>query len=266
MDSLPIVSQVKSAVQFTIGDWDGARTTQDNFSKQCVLVSQVRSIIELAQGEKKAASDTYEEFYTNSDGLLKKTPILGHARGCLAYLLGDLEAGNDTMFQATKTTVGVAGWTLILHGGIAIGCAVGIFGQRVREVDFPETLRKLPQEGTRAHMKRFRSEHSALDNLALMEEAIDEYLLPFNPSFLVSPGKMFTWPWHWEASDDNSGPEVTVEQEADVEEEDDQIFAETRGRTRQISEGDERCRARSPSYEQRRRLKEWRQDMLRPRL
>ena len=44
-DSIPVVSQVKSLVQVIDGDAEGARRTQENFSKIAPVVSQVRSLV-----------------------------------------------------------------------------------------------------------------------------------------------------------------------------------------------------------------------------
>jgi len=60
--SIPIVSQVKSAVQACKGDMKGALITQENFSKRCVLVSQVQSAVEAAVVSCEEAEKTQREF------------------------------------------------------------------------------------------------------------------------------------------------------------------------------------------------------------
>ena len=42
VDYIPFVSQVKSAVQAICGDTEGARKTQDNFTKSFPVISQLR--------------------------------------------------------------------------------------------------------------------------------------------------------------------------------------------------------------------------------
>lgn len=41
IDAIPVLSQIKSAVQAGCGDLHGAEQTQHSFSKQCAIVSQV---------------------------------------------------------------------------------------------------------------------------------------------------------------------------------------------------------------------------------
>ena len=44
-DSIPIVSQIKSLVQVANGDAEAAKTTQENFMRQAPVVSQVNSLV-----------------------------------------------------------------------------------------------------------------------------------------------------------------------------------------------------------------------------
>ena len=60
-DSMPIVSQTKSLVQVMTGDAEGARRTQENFSRQCVGISQARSLVESTY-DREAALETQEQF------------------------------------------------------------------------------------------------------------------------------------------------------------------------------------------------------------
>ena len=45
INSIPVVSQVKSLVQIISGDEEGARQTQEEFSRKGIIVSQVRFLI-----------------------------------------------------------------------------------------------------------------------------------------------------------------------------------------------------------------------------
>lgn len=58
----PIVSQVRSAIQAASGDLEGARATQEEFSMTCPVVSQIRSIVEVAAGDANQAYKTQEKF------------------------------------------------------------------------------------------------------------------------------------------------------------------------------------------------------------
>jgi hypothetical protein len=222
-------------------------------------------MIELAKGDIKASNDTSEEFYKSTDGLLKKTPILGHARGCLAYAMGDRTTGDETMVDATKVTVGMVILTLLTHGGFLINSCCCVVLQRVREVDFPETLRKSP-EGA-APVKRVSTKYGALHTLQMLDETIDDHVLPFSPSLIFSPIDLFSRPRDAVASipsltDSDADSEVEVKQGTEIAEADQM-------QENQMSLGAERKvrdRARSCSRERRRSLSDWRQSMLCPRL
>jgi hypothetical protein len=41
INSIPVVSQVKSLVQFASGDAEGAKKTQEEFARKGIIVSQV---------------------------------------------------------------------------------------------------------------------------------------------------------------------------------------------------------------------------------
>lgn len=47
VDSIPVISQVKSAVQAIAGDTAGAKKTQENFLNGCPVVSQVKSLVQV---------------------------------------------------------------------------------------------------------------------------------------------------------------------------------------------------------------------------
>ena len=123
MDAIPVASQLKSFVQVIFNDKDGARTTQENFSKQCPIVSQIRSAVEAIKGDKKAAERTQKEFGKFCLGVVEGTPIVGHALGAGYYIAGKREWGDYAMKSASRTT-GVIG------GGVAgffIGGPVGSY-------------------------------------------------------------------------------------------------------------------------------------------
>ena len=43
INSMPVVSQIKSLVQVIAGDAEGAKKTQEEFSRKGIVISQVRS-------------------------------------------------------------------------------------------------------------------------------------------------------------------------------------------------------------------------------
>uniref|UniRef100_A0A0G4GCV8 Uncharacterized protein n=1 Tax=Chromera velia CCMP2878 TaxID=1169474 RepID=A0A0G4GCV8_9ALVE len=63
LDGLPVVSQVKSLVELAGGDVEGARRTQVRFSEACPLVSQVTSIVYACSGERDRALEVQKEFF-----------------------------------------------------------------------------------------------------------------------------------------------------------------------------------------------------------
>jgi len=62
LDALPLASQGKSIVQALAGDRAGAARTQENFSRRCVGISQLRAVVEHRRGDEAAAAATQEEF------------------------------------------------------------------------------------------------------------------------------------------------------------------------------------------------------------
>ncbi|KNC84704.1 hypothetical protein SARC_03079 [Sphaeroforma arctica JP610] len=153
VDSVPIVSQAKSAVQACHGDMDGATRTQENFSKQCVIISQVRSAIEVSMGDTDAATATQLEFIDPKNLAAQAGVVVGAvvapivavasvsalgfgaggivagspAAGIMAYSGGAVASGSTC---AVLQSVGAAGLgaastsALVVGGGLATGSAL----------------------------------------------------------------------------------------------------------------------------------------------
>lgn len=62
VDAIPVVSQVKSAIQAATGDTDGARQTQERFLRTSPGTSQLTSAIQAIQGDTEGARKTQEAF------------------------------------------------------------------------------------------------------------------------------------------------------------------------------------------------------------
>jgi hypothetical protein len=258
MDCIPVVSQIKSVVQCGIGDWEGASTTQDNFTKQCIIVSQVRSVVEHIQGDEEAANDTIEVFFQSTDAFLKKVPILGHARGCVAYLTGNKQVGDETMFQATKTTVGMAMIAFFLHGGFLIGSGLCIVAEREREVDSQALSKPSREANTPKRMNRVGTTNVALHKLEMLDKKLDAFCPAFGfPVMALLASKPATTPRHREVDFSDLKTGVKVIQCIDDSDSEDELMVEE-GSTRQVST--------MSAYECRNRLQQWRQDMVAPRL
>ncbi len=86
LNRIPILSQVKSAVQAISGDTKGARQTQEEFSKQTPIVSQIRSAVEAVSGNPEAAKRTQEEFLHET---LYNTPIISQGISAGYAIAGD---------------------------------------------------------------------------------------------------------------------------------------------------------------------------------
>lgn len=122
-DTIPVVSQVKSAVQAIAGDSEAARQTQINFANQMPVVSQIKSAVEAATGDEEAARRTQIHFLKNAETLVDGTPVVGHIKGGIHMIAGDKERGLDIIRGATSTTGAVVGGVL---GGPAGAVAGGL--------------------------------------------------------------------------------------------------------------------------------------------
>lgn len=124
-DWIPFVSQAKSVFQLISGDKNGAKTTQENFTRQCPGVSQLRSAVEYIDGDQVAALETQKEFIRNTSSIIDSVPLVGHVKGTVHYVVGDKEGGDNAMKSASRS-VGtmVGGATGMLAGG-PVGAMVG---------------------------------------------------------------------------------------------------------------------------------------------
>ena len=121
VDSVPVVSQTKSAVQAIAGDTKGARETQMNFLNTCPVVSQGKSFVHWCDGDNEAARKTQLKFVKGVSDFADGVPVVGHVKGGIHYACGDEEGGDNAMKSASRS-VGVIG------GGIAGGLVGGPVG------------------------------------------------------------------------------------------------------------------------------------------
>lgn len=126
MDWIPIISQVKSLVQATVGDSAGAKRTQENFSQQCPVVSQLRSAGEAilyengSERARKTQMVQLQFLFDISDGI----PVVGHIKGGVHHACGDHEGGNRALKSSSRTSGVIIGGI----GGFVVGGPVGAFG------------------------------------------------------------------------------------------------------------------------------------------
>lgn len=121
VNTIPVVSQAKSIVQLATGDVDGAAETQEKFIHECVGVSQVTSLVYLAAGEAEKAGETQVRCGKTLSNFADGVPVVGHAKGAVHHMLGDHEGGNKALVAATRTTGVMAGGA----AGFLIGGPVG---------------------------------------------------------------------------------------------------------------------------------------------
>ncbi|XP_055331178.1 uncharacterized protein LOC129583416 [Paramacrobiotus metropolitanus] len=116
-DSIPVVSQLKSAVQAGCGDMNGALQTQENFTRQCPIISHMRNAIEDAVPPQERRPDTV------CNALADVIPGVGHIKGAVHYAMGDHPQGERAMKAASRSTAVI--------GGTIVGLAVGGLGGAV---------------------------------------------------------------------------------------------------------------------------------------
>lgn len=99
LDPLPLVSQIKTVYHFARSERDKAVATSDRFTQRCPGISQLRSLLELAEGDVEAARQTQTVFLNQPGEFVKdfvaresirEAELLGNELTSRA--LGELEA------------------------------------------------------------------------------------------------------------------------------------------------------------------------------
>lgn len=117
-DAIPVVSQLKSAVQASAGDPASALETQKNFVHAAPIVSQVYSAGQAIGGDQDGAEKTQLRFlHEFLEPLVENTPILGHAIGAAHLRAENKEEGQRAIRAASSAT-------LIVVAGL-VGAAAG---------------------------------------------------------------------------------------------------------------------------------------------
>ena len=139
VNSIPVVSQAKSAVQAMTGDLEGARRTQEDFSRGCPGVSQIRSAVEAGCGDSEAARQTQLYFARELEGMADALPGVGHVKGAVHYGLGQKDRGDRAMKSASRTVAvvgagiaggpGAAAAAGVAYDGLVTGIESGIHGK-----------------------------------------------------------------------------------------------------------------------------------------
>lgn len=104
MDWIPGLSQAKSLFQVVCGDLEGARQTQENFLKQCPVVSQGTSLVQATiLDDEEGALKTQKAFLKTMSGVADGIPAVGHVKGVIHYACGDKEGGDQAMKSSSRT-------------------------------------------------------------------------------------------------------------------------------------------------------------------
>jgi len=125
-ESVPVVSQLLSAGQAMGGDVEGARRTQERFSRECPLISQIRSSVEAAMDDNEAALRTQMDFAANASNMLDAMPGVGHTKAAIHDACGD-RGGAEKARGAANLTIACAVCG-VLEGGVAGGVVGGMVG------------------------------------------------------------------------------------------------------------------------------------------
>ena len=92
INTVPVISQIKSAVEACSGDLEAALETQEEFSRKCIFVSQIRSAVEAGLGDCEAALETQVLFASEIDAF----PVLSQIKSAVQACCGDMEAASKT--------------------------------------------------------------------------------------------------------------------------------------------------------------------------
>eukprot|EP01041_Mallomonas_annulata_P004787 gene4787-9541_t len=90
INSIPVISQIKSAVEASYGDMESACRTQVEFSKTCPVVSQFRSLVEVSCGNPDEALKTQMEF--SHVMALDSFPVASQIKSAIQASCGDMDA------------------------------------------------------------------------------------------------------------------------------------------------------------------------------
>ncbi|KAJ6648666.1 Xanthine dehydrogenase, partial [Pseudolycoriella hygida] len=135
VNTIPVVSQVKSGVQLVCGDTEGAKNTQEQFFHECPGVSQVVSLGYVLGGDTDSAIETQKRCGKLMLNTIDGIPVAGHIKGGIHYMVGDEEGGNKAMKSATRTTGVVAGGVGGFFLGGPLGAAAGgMYGGALTDV------------------------------------------------------------------------------------------------------------------------------------
>lgn len=105
LDLVPLVSQVKIALQGIFGDYGGANNTQETFLNYGIGAAQVRSVYYLAVGDVGEAWTVQKQSASRLEPVVDGLPVVGHVIGLALLIAGDAERGWEAVKAATSGLV-----------------------------------------------------------------------------------------------------------------------------------------------------------------
>ena len=103
INSIPVISQLKSLVQVIGGDAAGAKKTQEQFVRTGIIASQVNSYIQAVRGNDVEARAIQNDFLSNAESIVNGIPVVGHLKGAIHILANDKERGLKIIEGKNKT-------------------------------------------------------------------------------------------------------------------------------------------------------------------
>eukprot|EP00931_Biecheleriopsis_adriatica_P121058 TRINITY_DN96138_c0_g1_i1.p1 TRINITY_DN96138_c0_g1~~TRINITY_DN96138_c0_g1_i1.p1 ORF type:complete len:276 (-),score=53.92 TRINITY_DN96138_c0_g1_i1:63-890(-) len=153
IDGIPLASQGKSLLQAVSGDLEGARRTQDSFTKRCVGVSQIRSTFEFMNGDRDAAEQTQAEF---SQSMREADQAAHYLARKVTRTTDDLaERVRPVVERALDSELAARAEEVVQRAGEAVQPLAEHVGERLQEVVESEWGRKF------AHLLRMRGTPSS---------------------------------------------------------------------------------------------------------
>lgn len=107
VDSIPVVSQLKAHALSRGGDVSAAQATEANFTRHCIGVAQLRSLVEASQGKREEAVATQKEFLSFTSRMLDRVPIVGQAKAFVHQAAGDSSRAQASFMTANRATMHV---------------------------------------------------------------------------------------------------------------------------------------------------------------
>lgn len=91
VNAIPVVSQIKSAIQALSGQVGAAEQTQQDFIRECILISQCTSLVQFCLGDPAASKATQRQFLSNVWNVADSFPLVGVLKGLCHAIAGQTE-------------------------------------------------------------------------------------------------------------------------------------------------------------------------------